>query len=176
MAVLLSVINQSTRACEMEDSWRVQYRQSERTALSKTIIWCIIHTVSVVSLLLPPSLSRSLRLCLSPSLWTHPVSCGGYDEAQLSPSHAAPQLLGDYTFQWCIHTRCHSNGLLCGASPATAADTLARKKKQKKNRNWFLLIINTNTPAENVVLVLTYFVKLSRDATTPRPFSCTGLD
>lgn len=68
IVVELSVINQSTRACEMEDSWRVQYRQSERTALSKTIIWCIIHTVSMVSLLLPPSLSQSLRLCLSLSL------------------------------------------------------------------------------------------------------------
>lgn len=39
----------------MEDSWRVEYRQSERTALSKTIIWCIIHTVSTVSPLLPPA-------------------------------------------------------------------------------------------------------------------------
>lgn len=66
IAVLLSVINQCNRACEMEDSWRVQYRHSERTALSKTIIWCIIHTVSMVSLLHPSS-SCSISVCLSHS-------------------------------------------------------------------------------------------------------------
>ena len=129
IAVELSVINQSTRACEMEDSWRVQYRQSERTALSKTIIWCIIHTVSMVSLL-PPSLSPSLyvSVCLSPlslALDSYPVSCGGCDEAQLSSSHTAPQLLGDYTFQWCILTRCHSNRPVQCVSPATKAPQTA---------------------------------------------------
>lgn len=130
----------------MEDSQRVQYRQSERTALSKTIIWCIIHTVSVVSLLLPPSLSQSLCLCPSFSLWTHLVSCGGYDEAQLSPSHTAPRLLRDYTFQWYIRTRCHSNCLSCCIYfPTTAPQTdILRKKKKKKEKkcNWFLLIFN----------------------------------
>lgn len=121
IAVELSVINQSTRACEMEDSWRVQYRQPERTALSKTIIWCIIHTVSMVSLLLPPSLSQSLRLCLSLSL----LSRSGLISSLLwrlwwSPAlfitHSSPAARG-LPFQWCILTRCHSNRPVQCVSP-----------------------------------------------------------
>lgn len=96
VSVLLSVINQCTRACEMEDSWRVRYssqREQLRPRQSYDVsfilsVWCLAS-----SLLLAPSRSHSA------SLWAHTVSRGGYDEVQLSLSHTAQRMLGDYTIQ-----------------------------------------------------------------------------
>lgn len=66
MAVLLNVINQCARACEMEDSWRVRnssHREQLRPRQSYDVsfilsVWCLAS-----SLLRAPSLS--LSFCLS---------------------------------------------------------------------------------------------------------------
>lgn len=95
-AVLLSVINQCTRACEMEDSWKVRY-SSQREQLRPRQSYDVSFILSVWCL--ASSLLLALSCSHSPSLWAHTVSHGGYDEAQLSLSHTAQRLLGDYTIQ-----------------------------------------------------------------------------
>lgn len=67
IAVLLRVINQSTSACEMEDSWRVQY-SSQREQLCPRQSYDVSFILSVVSLLLLPPFFYSLCLCPSLSL------------------------------------------------------------------------------------------------------------
>lgn len=96
MAVLLNVINQCTRACEMEDSWRVRY-SSQREQLRPRQSYDVSFILSVWCL--ASSLLRTLSLSHSVSLWAHIVSRGGCDEALLSLSHTAQRLLGDYTIQ-----------------------------------------------------------------------------
>lgn len=70
MAVLLNVINQCTRACEMEDSWRVRYssqREQLRPRQSYDVsfilsVWCLASSLlRAPSLSLIPPLSGLIR-------------------------------------------------------------------------------------------------------------------
>lgn len=106
MAGLLNVINQCSKACEMEDSWKVRY-SSQREQLRPRQSYDVSFILSVCCL--ASSLLRAPSLSHSASLWAHTVPHGGCDEAQLSLSHTAQRLLWDYTIQRCILPQCHLN-------------------------------------------------------------------
>lgn len=66
MAVLLNVINQCTRACEMEDSWRVRYSsQGEQLRPRQSYDVSFILSVWCLASSLLRALSLSLILPLS---------------------------------------------------------------------------------------------------------------
>lgn len=117
IAVLLNVINQCTRACEMEDSWRVHYgvqREQLSPRQSYDVSFILSGRCLASSLLRAPS--PSLILPLSGLLRS---SRGGRDEARLSLSHAAQQLLGG------LH-----NSMM--HSPTTSFKSRTKKKRREE--------------------------------------------